>query len=100
MSKSNFNQFIQKNEKGAKLKESIRQEKKKLRQETKEFFAQRKQKNKPIIEQGPASEARRNTSAPPRRLTPATGGNTTASEGKRTPARLITKNGGNQPSKT
>lgn len=46
MSKSNFQKFIQKNEKGAKLKESIRQEKKKLRQETKEFFAQQKSKRK------------------------------------------------------
>lgn len=42
MSKSNFQKFIQKNEKGAKLKESIRQEKKKLRKETKEYFESRK----------------------------------------------------------
>lgn len=51
MSKSNFNQFIQKNEKGARLKESIRQEKKKIRQETKEYFAQQKQKDRPDPEQ-------------------------------------------------
>jgi 23S rRNA pseudouridine2605 synthase len=67
MSKSNFQQFIQKNEKGAKLKESIRQEKKKVRQETKEFFAQQKQKN------NPGSSA------------PVTG------EGKKTAGRLVTK---------
>ncbi len=48
MSKGNFNRFIQKNEKGAKLKESIRQEKKKVRQETKEYFAQQKLKAKGI----------------------------------------------------
>jgi len=67
MSKSNFQQFIQKNEKGAKLKESIRQEKKKVRQETKEFFAQQKQKN------NPGSSA------------PVTG------EGKKTAGRLVAK---------
>ena len=44
MSKSNFNKFIKQDEKGAKLKEKIRQEKKKARQETKEYFAQQKQK--------------------------------------------------------
>jgi 23S rRNA pseudouridine2605 synthase len=66
MSKSNFQQFIQKNEKGAKLKESIRQEKKKLRQETKDYFAQQKQKGK---------------SVPP-------------VDGKRTAAELITKKAG------
>jgi len=44
MTKSNFNKFIKKDEKGAKLKEKIRQEKKKARQETKEYFAQQKQK--------------------------------------------------------
>ena len=44
MSKSNFNKFIKKDDKGAKLKEKIRQEKKKVRQETKEYFAQQKSK--------------------------------------------------------
>jgi 23S rRNA pseudouridine2605 synthase len=43
MSKTNFNKFIKQDEKGAKLKEKIRQEKKKARQETKEYFAQQKQ---------------------------------------------------------
>jgi 23S rRNA pseudouridine2605 synthase len=66
MSKSNFQQFIQKNEKGAKLKESIRQEKKKVRQETKEFFAKQKEQFKSGIV--PAPE-----------------------KGKRTAAQLITK---------
>ena len=42
MSKSNFQKFIKKDEKGAKLKEKIRQEKKKARQETKEYFALKK----------------------------------------------------------
>lgn len=42
MSKNNFQQFIRKDEKGAKLKEKIRQEKKQARQETKEFFAKKK----------------------------------------------------------
>jgi len=46
MSKSNFQQFIQKNERGAKLKESIRQEKKKQRQETKEFFTRQKEQRR------------------------------------------------------
>ncbi|MBA4165946.1 MAG: rRNA pseudouridine synthase, partial [Chitinophagaceae bacterium] len=71
MGKSNFNQFIQKNEKGAKLKESIRQEKKKVRQETKEFFSQQKQKNK-------------------------TGTPLASAEGKRTAAQLITKQAANK----
>src|SRR5687767_3981248 len=44
MSKSNFQKFIKKDDKGAKLKEKIRQEKKKVRQETKEYFAQQKSK--------------------------------------------------------
>jgi len=44
MSKSNFQKFIRQDEKGAKLKEKIRQEKKKSRQETKEYFAQQKSK--------------------------------------------------------
>jgi 23S rRNA pseudouridine2605 synthase len=52
MSKSNFNKFIKKDEKGAKLKEKIRQEKKKARQETKEYFAQ--QKLKQTAEKTPA----------------------------------------------
>jgi 23S rRNA pseudouridine2605 synthase len=43
MSKSNFQKFI-KNEKGARLKEQIRQDKKKAREETKEYFAQKKLK--------------------------------------------------------
>lgn len=46
MSKSNFNKFIKPEDKGSKLKEKIRQEKKKARQETKEFFAQQKSKHK------------------------------------------------------
>jgi 23S rRNA pseudouridine2605 synthase len=41
MAKSNFQKFIGK-EKGAKLKEQIRQEKKKMRQETKAYFDQKK----------------------------------------------------------
>jgi 23S rRNA pseudouridine2605 synthase len=47
MSKSNFNKFIKQDEKGAKLKEKIRQEKKKARQETKEYFALQKTKRTP-----------------------------------------------------
>lgn len=39
---SNFDRFIKKGEKGAKLKESIRQEKKKARQETKAYFDKKK----------------------------------------------------------
>lgn len=46
MSKANFQKFLNKNEKGAKLKERIRQEKKSARQETKEYFAQQKAKSK------------------------------------------------------
>jgi 23S rRNA pseudouridine2605 synthase len=42
MSKNNFDRFIKKGEKGAKLKESIRQEKKKVRQETKAYFDKKK----------------------------------------------------------
>jgi 23S rRNA pseudouridine2605 synthase len=68
MSKANFNKFIKQDEKGAKLKEKIRQEKKKARQETKEYFAQQKQKRtaesttpkKPeelITKKGPAHKA-------------------------------------------
>lgn len=44
MAKNNFQKFIAKDEKGAKLKERIRQEKKKARQETREYFAQQKLK--------------------------------------------------------
>jgi 23S rRNA pseudouridine2605 synthase len=47
MSKATFQKFQNKNEKGAKLKERIRQEKKQARQETKEFFALQKRKTKP-----------------------------------------------------
>jgi 23S rRNA pseudouridine2605 synthase len=47
MSKSNFQKFIYKDEKGAKLKEKIRQEKKKARQDTKDYFAQQKAKRTP-----------------------------------------------------
>jgi 23S rRNA pseudouridine2605 synthase len=50
MSKSNFQKFIKKDEKGAKLKEKIRQEKKKARQETKEYFAQKKSQASPSRE--------------------------------------------------
>jgi 23S rRNA pseudouridine2605 synthase len=39
---ANFDKFIKKGEKGAKLKESIRQEKKKARQETKAYFDNKK----------------------------------------------------------
>jgi 23S rRNA pseudouridine2605 synthase len=39
---ANFDRYIKKGEKGAKLKESIRQEKKKVRQETKAFFDKKK----------------------------------------------------------
>jgi 23S rRNA pseudouridine2605 synthase len=39
---NNFERFIRKEDKGAKLKEKIRQEKKKARQETKAFFDKRK----------------------------------------------------------
>lgn len=42
MSRNNFQKFIKKEDKGARLKEKIRQEKKKTRQETKEFFAKKK----------------------------------------------------------
>jgi 23S rRNA pseudouridine2605 synthase len=42
MSKNNFQQFIKKEDKGARLKEKIRQEKKKARQQTKDYFAQKK----------------------------------------------------------
>jgi len=42
MSKSNFSKFIKQEPRGAKLKEQIRQEKKKARKETQEFFAQKK----------------------------------------------------------
>ena len=42
MSKSVSRNFRIKEEKGAKLKERIRQEKKKVRQETKEYFAAEK----------------------------------------------------------
>lgn len=45
MSKSDFQKFINK-DKGAKLKEKLRQEKKAARQETKEYFAQLKAKNR------------------------------------------------------
>ncbi|MEP7258639.1 MAG: pseudouridine synthase [Flavitalea sp.] len=41
--KNNFQQFIKQEDKGARLKEKIRQEKKKVRLETKEYFAQQKQ---------------------------------------------------------
>ena len=53
MSKSNFQKFIYKDEKGAKLKEKIRQEKKKARKDTKDYFAQQKSKlttETPIID--------------------------------------------------
>jgi 23S rRNA pseudouridine2605 synthase len=43
MKKNNFQKFSGKEEKGARLKEKIRQEKKKARQETKEFFARQKE---------------------------------------------------------
>lgn len=46
MSKGNFQKFIGKNEKGAKLKESIRQEKKQARKEKQEYFSQQKLKAK------------------------------------------------------
>ncbi len=42
MSKNNFQRFITPDVKGAKLKEKIRQEKKKQRNETREYFAQKK----------------------------------------------------------
>lgn len=48
MGKSSFQKFQNKEEKGAKLKERIRQEKKKVRQETKEYFAQQKAKRTPV----------------------------------------------------
>ena len=44
--KNNFQQFIKQEDKGARLKEKIRQEKKKVRLETKEYFAQQKQARK------------------------------------------------------
>jgi len=46
MSKSNFQKFIKKTETGSRLKEHIRQEKKKARKETKEYFAQKKLRSK------------------------------------------------------
>ncbi|MBL7697845.1 MAG: rRNA pseudouridine synthase [Chitinophagaceae bacterium] len=51
MSKSNFQKFLNKNDKGAKLKEKIRQEKKAARQETKEYFAQLKSGTKRTAEE-------------------------------------------------
>ncbi len=58
MAKSSFQKFQNKEEKGAKLKERIRQEKKKVRQETKEYFAQQKAKRTPVqlvTKAGPAA---------------------------------------------
>jgi 23S rRNA pseudouridine2605 synthase len=46
MGKANFQKFIVKNEKGAKLKETIRQEKKQARKEKQEYFAQKKKLQK------------------------------------------------------
>ncbi len=43
---SNFDKFSRRNDKGAKLKEKIRQEKKKARQETKEYFDKKKKEAK------------------------------------------------------
>jgi 23S rRNA pseudouridine2605 synthase len=56
-----FDRFIKKGEKGAKLKESIRQEKKKLRQETKEFF-DKKKRGANDATGGPAKQQRGSTS--------------------------------------
>ncbi|RYG03634.1 MAG: rRNA pseudouridine synthase [Chitinophagaceae bacterium] len=61
MAKSSFQKFQNKEEKGAKLKERIRQEKKKVRQETKEYFAQQKAKRTPVqlvTKAGPAQAAK------------------------------------------
>lgn len=43
---NNFQKFIRTEDKGAKLKEKIRQEKKKVRKETKEFFENRKKQSR------------------------------------------------------
>jgi len=51
MSKNNFQQFIKPEDKGARLKEKIRQEKKKVRQETKAFFDQKKKQSRGQISQ-------------------------------------------------
>jgi 23S rRNA pseudouridine2605 synthase len=51
MSKNNFQQFIKTDDKGARLKEKIRQEKKKARQETKEYFAKQKIRTKEQLAQ-------------------------------------------------
>jgi 23S rRNA pseudouridine2605 synthase len=57
---SNFDRYIKKGEKGAKLKESIRQEKKKARQETKAYFDKKKKEKsggEPFRKPGKSTDA-------------------------------------------
>jgi 23S rRNA pseudouridine2605 synthase len=70
MSKNNFAQFIKKDDKGAKLKEKIRQEKKKVRKETKEYFAQQKAKfrGRPATDSGIPSHQPSELKRPARKL--------------------------------
>lgn len=62
MSKGSFQKFIKQEDKGAKLKEKIRQEKKKVRLETKEFFTKKKAEAKAAYGQSPRQH---NTSSGP-----------------------------------
>ncbi len=64
MSKSNnFQKFIGKGEKGAKLKEKIRQEKKKVRKETQAYFEEQKLKAKAARGQAPFNPATKKTAS-------------------------------------
>jgi 23S rRNA pseudouridine2605 synthase len=92
MSKKNFQQFIKKEDKGAKLKEKIRQEKKKLRQETKEYFDKKKLESKGRL----APEQRE--SQPERSTTRSKTHSDTRQGAKRTADDLITKKGPAQKS--
>lgn len=53
---NNFQQFIKKEDTGARLKEKIRQEKKKARQETQAFFARKKQAARQGLAEGPPAQ--------------------------------------------
>lgn len=78
---SSFDKFTRK-EKGSKLKEQIRQEKKKARQETKEYFNKKKAEGK--RQYSPSSDRSNNTSesGPGRGKTQASAGNRSYSSGK------------------
>lgn len=94
MSKNNFQQFIKKEDKGARLKEKIRQEKKKVRQETKEYFAQQKLKAK-----GRFNPDEEKSQPPPSRNSSRTKNFTPAKHSpgiKKTAADLVTKKGPGQ----